>query len=94
MKSGILPFIALIFILFSCNDDEELSPTAKVQGKYESSAELSSSWGLTTYIFVNSLELKSDGTVYGEGITLDVETEELLGSDTTIMEHIRLLMEY
>lgn len=79
MKSRIPTLFALIFILFSCKEDEELTPSAKLQGKYESSAELPSSWGFTNYIYVNSLEFKSDGTVYGEGTTLNIETEELLG---------------
>lgn len=76
MKSRIPTLFALIFILFSCKEDEELTPIAKLQGKYETPV---AALGFAPYIYVNSLEFKSDGTVYGEGTTLNVKTKELLG---------------
>ncbi|SFB20997.1 hypothetical protein [Algoriphagus aquimarinus] len=79
MKTKLLPLFALFFILFSCNDDDEISPNAKIEGKYRYNSEGNMSWIDKTFNFVDVMEFKSDGTVTGESYTTDLGSDTILG---------------
>ncbi|WP_339699498.1 hypothetical protein [Algoriphagus aquimarinus] len=77
MKTKLLPLFALFVILFSCKDDEEISPNAKIEGKYVSSVEIETSGDKLD--LVNTLEFNSDGTFYAENYTTETGKDEILG---------------
>ncbi|PZX60379.1 hypothetical protein LV84_00655 [Algoriphagus ratkowskyi] len=79
MKTKLFPLFALFFILFSCKDDDEISPNAKIEGKYRYSSEGNMSWIDKTFNFVDVMEFKSDGTVTGESYTTDLGSDKILG---------------
>lgn len=72
-----LTLFALLLIIFSCKDDDEISPNAKIEGKYVSTVEIEASVGKLD--LVNTLDLKSDGTFYAENYTTEAGKDDILG---------------
>lgn len=68
---------ALLLSLFSCKDDQEITPLDELQGEWKFKMEkVGNNYELD---FVDRLVFKPDGRVYGEGITTNTKTDKLLG---------------
>lgn|SRR5690606_30573424 len=78
MKAKLLPVLLLLLGLFSCNE-EDPSPESKVQGAYEWVYQDNQSWSNDLFDYVNTFELKPDGTFYREDVTKNLDSDEVLG---------------
>lgn len=77
MKQQLLFTAILLLTIFSCKNDDEINPNNKLEGKWEFKMEkVGNNYELD---FVNTLEFKVDGTVYGEGYTINSGTDQILG---------------
>ena len=77
MKQNLLFTGLLLFFAFGCNKEDDIIPSNQLQGKYEFKLEkVGNNYEMD---FVNTLDFKSDGTVYGEAFTTKAGTEEVLG---------------
>lgn len=77
MKYKLLIASALLLSLFSCKDDQEISPMNELNGEWEFTMEkVGNDYELD---FVDRLVFKPDGEVYGEGLTTNTGTDQLLG---------------
>jgi len=79
MKAKLLAIFALVIVLSSCRDVEELPPNVLIEGTFQSNAEVGAGWGTGKFNYENTLKFNSNGTVYAEGVTKDLETGEVLG---------------
>jgi hypothetical protein len=78
MKAKLFPILVLLVGLYSCNE-EDLSPEAQVQGKYEWIYQDNQAWSDDLFDYVNTFELRSDGTFLRENVTKNLNSEEVLG---------------
>jgi hypothetical protein len=78
MKAKLLPVLLLLLGLFSCNEEDQ-SPEAKVQGAYEWVYQDNQGWSDDLFDYVNTFELRSDGTFYREDVTKNLDSDEVLG---------------
>ncbi len=77
MKQKLLLFPLMLFIVISCKNEDEINPNSQLQGNWEYKLEnVGNNYELD---FVNTLEFKNDGTVYGEAFTTNSETDQILG---------------
>ncbi|HSF52414.1 MAG TPA: hypothetical protein VLA71_01610 [Algoriphagus sp.] len=78
MKAKLFPILLLLISLFGCND-ENLSPEARIQGRYEYLYQSDQSWGEGLKDYSNTIELRRDGTFYREEVTRNIGSDEMLG---------------
>lgn len=78
MKAKLFPILVLLVGLYSCNE-EDLSPEAQVQGKYEWIYRDNQAWSDDLFDYVNTFELRSDGTFLREDVTRNLNSDEVLG---------------
>ncbi|MBN7816508.1 hypothetical protein [Algoriphagus pacificus] len=77
MKPQLLLLSILLLTVFSCKSEDDINPENKILGLYEFKLEkVGNNYELD---FVNTLDFKSDGTVYGEAFTTKAGTNEVLG---------------
>jgi len=74
MKTRILISLSFLTLLFSCLKEEELSPNANMEGKWEQIFEVN---GLFEGYHI--LEFKQDGTFTGEMMARKLGTGEIIG---------------
>jgi hypothetical protein len=77
-KAKLFPVLLLLVVFFSCNE-EDLSPEAQVQGKYELIYQDNQGWSDDLFDYVNTFELRSDGTFHREDVTRNLDSDEVLG---------------
>ncbi|MBN3582271.1 hypothetical protein JYB64_07710 [Algoriphagus aestuarii] len=77
MKQKLLFIGLLLFFAFGCSKEDDIIPSNQLLGKYEFIMEnVGNNYELD---FVNTLEFKIDGSVYGEGFTIKSGTDQVLG---------------
>lgn len=77
MKIKLLLFLILSGLFYSCNQEHEMGPVNELVGSYEFKMEhVGNHYELD---FVNTLQFRSDGTVYGEGISKISGTDQQVG---------------
>jgi hypothetical protein len=78
MKTKLLPLLALFFLLFSCQDDEDMTPNEKIAGKYVYAAEVLKASG-DRFQYESNMRFEANGTVRGEEFVTKTESTEVLG---------------
>ncbi|WP_113923856.1 hypothetical protein [Cognataquiflexum aquatile] len=74
MKTRILVSLAFLTLIFSCQENEEINPYAKMEGRWEHNFDVR---GL--YESYNVLEFDKNGTYIGEFAARNLITKELIG---------------
>lgn len=74
MKTRILMSLIFLAVFFSCQENEEVSPYAKMEGRWEQIFDVN---GL--YEGYHIFEFKEDGTYIGEMAARTLDTKELIG---------------
>lgn len=77
MKSNLLTLVALCLILFSCEDNDEISPEMLIQDQWLNVNEFADAD--QPYEIMYSIDFQSGGKVYMEAIVRDMETKNVLG---------------
>jgi hypothetical protein len=79
MKTRILITLTSLIILSSCQENEEISPYAKMEGRWEQIFDVN---GL--YEGYHTFEFNEDGTYVGEFVARTLDTKELKKKGTRL----------
>ena len=77
LSKRLFPLIAIGLLLFSCKDNDEISPEILTQNQWQNVIEYAEAD--QPYDIVYSIDFKSDGKVYSEVFVRDMETKNVLG---------------